>query len=155
MSILFLFTILFSIYIYFLCNKIQTLYKKDLQNIFEKEKQKKYDNILNKEFIYIYNNIIQNAKIGKNKLNFMVFCNPYIKKPEFNESSFEVYEEKYEIETVLNEDKILTSNILSEELQNMYNFSVKSLEFDFFVKLYTAFPDTNITYYNKNKKGSV
>lgn len=107
----------------------------------------------------MYDNIIQNAKIGKNKLSFMVFCNPYIKKPEFNESSFQVYEEKYETEieteTELNKDIIITSNILSEELQNMYNFSVKSLEFDFFVKLYAAFPDTNITYHNKNKKGSV
>jgi hypothetical protein len=149
MSILFLFTILFSIYICFLYNKKQTLYKKDLQNIFEKEKQKKYDNILNEEFIYIYNNIIQNAKIGKNKLSFMVFCNPYVKKPEFNESSFEVYEET---ETELNKDIIITSNILSEELQNMYNFSVKSLEFDFLVKLHKIFPDANLTCHKKDEK---
>ena len=99
MSFTFLVIVLSIIYIGFLFNKKTILYKKDLQNLFEKEKQKKYDNILNEEFKYIYDNIIQNAKIGKTKLSFSIFC------------------KHYEIDTILNEDKILNANILSEELQ--------------------------------------
>ena len=134
MSIAFLLIVLSIMYICFIFNKKTKLYKKDLRNVFEKEKRKKYDDILEKEFTYIYDNIIQNAKIGKTKLSFTVFCKPY------------------EIVTNLNEDKILTSNILSEELQNMYNYSVKSLEFDFLAKLHTVFPDSNLTYHKKDDK---
>lgn len=129
MLILVLFIVLSPIYILFF-NKNIILYKKDLRNIFEIEKQKKYNNILQEEFTYIYDNIIQNAKIGKTQLSFMIFCKPH--------------------KTI--ENKILNSNILSEELQNMYNFSVKSLEFDFLVKLHAIFPDSNLTYHKKDEK---
>ena len=150
MLIPYLFVVSLSIFSLFLLNKQIKLYKNDLRNMFEVEKQKNYNNILHEEFKYIYDNIIQNAKIGQTKLNFMIFCNPYRKGPEYNKDSSLFYEKKYK--TILNEYKILSSNILSEELQNIYNFSVKSLEFDFLVKLHRVFPDSNLTYHKKDEK---
>ena len=150
MLIPYLFIVSISIFSWFLLDKQIRLYKKDLRNMFEKEKRKKYNNILQEEFKYIYDNVIQNAKIGETKLNFMIFCKPYRKEPEYNKGSFLFHDQKYK--TILNEYKILSSNILSEELQNIYNFSVKSLEFDFLLKLHRVFPDSNLTYHKKDEK---
>ena len=112
------------------------IYKYQLRGMIEKERNREIQKIINFEYDYIYNKILQEAKIGNSKIIFTILC---FHREGINDNIFNSIRDN-------NVDSIL-------KIINLYKINSDSIVSKVIEKLRLSFPDSKIiweTKYNEN-----
>jgi len=109
------------------------VYKQQLRGIIEKERNRQIQKIINFEYEYIYNQVLQETKIGNTKIQFKIFC--------FHTEGIN--------DNIFNSMRINNDSDSMLKIVNLYKINSDSIVSKVIEKLKLSFPDSNIIWETK------